>query len=1106
MNECSTKEEQENKFFLSDALNLQLINLSINGKYEQLKIFLEKYSPNKAEIDLAIRKCLYKFKSSNINYCNTLKELFRYADLNYCNPIFDNSNLLMHICAKSNTYIFDLIFEQNFMYGDENKKNKNKQNNKNNIKGKNSYVDINLYLVDKNNNNLFHYLFNDMNNQKDIIEAITKIMNYKGKNNDKIYSLENKKYLFTQPNNDGITPIIIILQKGFVNILTEIYKYIDYQKYEIPSTKNNLIHCAIEGKNIKCIKKMLNYTDSIEELKSKNKEGYTPSSYAKKFGFSMVKKLVEEIEKNFDNKEYRDILLSIKDVDIYDVLGKYMVIRNNCYITSNIESIQSIIKKDYKSIIYNLKKYELDISIDEPNYFYLPCKWNILLSETQMYQLLNYINNEKNKSNIYNYLKQFSQFFKQELQKDENEQLDMPDIIFYNKIIYHYKLGNFSSLFDTITFYFKNIYGQNDNDEFNYCEYINYVTFTFILIEYFIFDNDKTLSNNLLNHLEKYLNNNIEYQSKYEANENIIKYLNQNEIFNPFNETWDDAYCLINLMRVLSILKFKIPFISFKSKEESKKDKTKNEIREYLKIFEERNKNCEKDELVSSNRLKGLATINKCYYYYLTNILNKSLKNLNLIKESLYNLNEYKIFYFNTLGIINLKQKKYKLSEYLFKIGILLFNEATVHNSGEDKLFYNIEYMIKMKYNLCLALFYNKKYYEAYLLFQEIQNNIIIKNNPFFWCRYGLTALNIYLINLKKLNKEKIKEKIQEEGENKNIIINEQSPKKDINNTNDEINKENSDKEDLDMMDLFIEFEKFCEEEKKISDDKNLKHINIKKIFFPKYSSINKNVSNNIKEYLITSINCFKKSIMLYKRKPYTIKRNEKMINDIKFILNFYKIENKNISSNNESFYNFNDLNISQISLFTLSYMNLLFCLSLNGRYNEVILLIRVFPPNLLNNKPDIKNKLDYFKLNAMLNLKKYKEAEEIINKEKENINNSDINYAKNEFHCFNTSVCDKEYKINHESYLILAEIYLDCGLKKYDKAEKNLNKLIKMVKYDKRSEIAKYYNQLMLYILSLENKRNRMVNLIKYRWNQIQNKAEKKNKFIEYKNGDKNG
>ena len=1103
MNECSAKEEQENKFFLSDALNLQLINICINGKYDQLKVFLEKYSPNKAEIDLAIRKCLYKFKSSDINYCKTLKELFKHADLNYCNPIFDNSNLLMNICAKSNTYIFDLIFEQNFRNDNETKKNKNKQNNKNNIKENNSYVDINLYHLDKNNNNLFNYLFNDMNNSKDIVEAITKIMNYNGNNNNKIYSLENKKYLFTQSNNDEITPIIIVLKKGFVNILTEIYKYIDYEKYEVPSTKNNLIHCAIEGKNIKCIKKMLSYSNSIEEIKSKNKEGYTPSSYAKKFGFSTIKKLIDEVEKNFDNKDYKDILLSIKDVDIYDILGKYMVIRNNCYITSNIDSIQSIIKKDYNYIIYNLKKYELDISIDEPNYSNLPCKWNILLSEIQMYQLLNYINNEKNKANIYNYLKQFSQFFKQELQKDENEQLIMLNIIFYNKIIYYYKLGNYSSLFDAIASYFKNIYGQNDNDEYNYCEYINYVTFTFILIEYFIFDNDKMLSNVLLNQLEKYLNNNIEYQSKYETNENIIKYLNQNEIFNPFNETWDDAYCLINLMRVLFILKFKIPFTSYKSIEESKKDKTKSEIREYLKIFEERNKNCEKDELVSSNRLKGLATINKCYYYYLTNVLNKSLKNLNLIKESLYNLNEYKIFYFNTLGIINLKQKKYKISEYLFKIGILLFNEATIHNSGEDKLFYNVDYVTKMKYNLCLSLFYNKKYYEAYLLFQEIQNNIIIKNNPFFWCRYGLTALNIYLINLKKLNIEKKKEKIQEEEEYKNIIFNDQSPK--INN-NDEIkyNKDISDKDDFDMNDLFIEFEKYCEEERKNSNDDKIKNINIKRIFFPKYNQINKSVSNNIKEYLITSINCFKKSIMLYKRKPYTIKRNDKMINDIKFILGFYKIENKNISNNADSFYNFNDLNISQISLFSLSYMNLLFCLSLNERFNEVLLLIKVFPPNLLNNNIDINNKLDYFKLNAMLNLKKYKEAEKIINKEKENINISDINYAKNELHCFNASVCDMEYKINHESYLILAEIYLDCGLKRYDKAEKNLNKLIKMVKYDKRSEISKYYNQLMLYILSQENKRNRIVNLIKYRWNQIQNRE--KNKFIEYKNGDKNG
>ena len=1105
MNECSNKEEQENQFSLSDELNLKLIELSKNGKYNELKIFLEKYNPNKAEIDLAIRKCLKLFKRSDKNYYKSLKELFKHADLNYCNPTFDNSNLIMQICAKSNSYLFDLIFEQNYSDNEESKINTfHTKNNKNNIKENKSYVDINLYHLDQYNNNLFHYLFKEMDHDKDIVEDIIKIMNYKGFNNNKIYSLDKKKYLFTQPNNDGITPIIIILNKGNPDILISIFKFIDYQKYIIPSSNNNLIHCAIEGKDIKCVKKILSYCNSIEELKFKNKEGYTPLSYAKKFGFYMAKKLIEEIEKNIDNKEYKDILLSTNDVDIYDILGKYMVIRNNCYITSNIESIQTIIKRDYNTIIYNLKKYELDNSINEQYYYNIPSKWNILLSKTQMNQLLNYINNEKTKSILYNYLEQFSKFFKQDLKIEQDDKFFIPDVFVYNKLIFHYKLGNFSSIFDCISFYFNSIYGKKES-EYNYYEYTNFITISFILIEYFIFDNDKIQSLNLLNHLENYLNNNINYQSKYEVNEYIIKYLNHNEIFNPFIKTWDDAYGLLNLMRVLYILKFKIPFIAYKSKEALRKDKTRNEIREYLSAFEERNKNCEKEELVSSNRLKGFATINKCYYYYLTNILNKSLKNLHLIKESLYNLAEYKIFYFNTLGIINLKRKKYKLSEYLFKIGILLFSEATFHNSGEDKIFYNIEYITKMKYNLGLALFFNKKYYEAYNLFQKIKNNIIIKNNPFFWFRFGLTALNIYLISLKKLYKEKQKEKNQK-NEEKNIIINEQSS--DNKNSFEDSYSYNYYNNDEDISEgendeLFIEFEKFMKKERNGKNIDKFKNINIKRIFIQKFN-LNKKDLISTDEYLITSIQCFKKSIMFYKKQPYTILRNKKMINDIKYIMKFYNIENNNFSNSTDSFYNFNDFNISQISLFSLSYINLLFCLSLDEKYNEVLLLIKVFPTNLLKNNNDIKNKLDYFKLNAMMNLKRHEEIENIINKYKGKDNISDINSINDEINCLNFNGYYQETKLNHESYLLLAEIYLDIRLKKYDKAEKNLSKLIKAVKQDKDNNIYIYYNQLMIYILLLQNKDNQALNLIKYKWNQKQHKE--KNKFIKYKNGDKNG
>jgi hypothetical protein len=106
-----------------------------------------------------------------------------------------------------------------------------------------------------------------------------------------------------------------------------------------------------------------------------------------------------------------------------------MVIRNNCYINSNIDSIQTIIKKDYNSLIYNLKKYEIENSIIDPHYLNLSCKWNILFISTQMEQLLNYINNNKGSSIFINYLKQFSKFFKNDLKQDENEQFYIPDML-----------------------------------------------------------------------------------------------------------------------------------------------------------------------------------------------------------------------------------------------------------------------------------------------------------------------------------------------------------------------------------------------------------------------------------------------------------------------------------------------------------------------------------------------------------------------------------------------------------------------------------------------------------------------------------------------------
>ena len=138
-----------------------------------------------------------------------------------------------------------------------------------------------------------------------------------------------------------------------------------------------------------------------------------------------------------------------------------------------------------------------------------------------------------------------------------------------------------------------------------------------------------------------------------------------------------------------------------------------------------------------------------------------------------------------------------------------------------------------------------------------------------------------------------------------------------------------------------------------------------------------------------------------------------------------------------------------------------------------------------------------------MLNLKKYKEAEEIINKNKEKKDkNSEINI--DEFDCYNTNNFSIETKMEHNSYLLLSEIYLDCRLKRYQKAEKNLNKLIK-IKFDKRKNIPKYYNQLMIYILSLQNKKLNIIDFLKQRWTKLQ-QNEKNEIQDNIKNEDDNG
>ena len=239
----------------------ELFRTSEAGKYENLRRLLLNHKFSQEIIDVAIRKCINNYNKNKNNYEESIKLLFSNGDLNYNNPNENNSNILMILCRKGNNLIISKLLDGQYLQ----KKNP---------------IEIDLFKVDNNKYNILHYLIKSESNQE--LEAMTifeKFMNY----NININQKKNNKNieLLSQPNNKGITPLILILQRGWTNFLKKYLEYVDYKKYIFPLTNNNLIHYAIDSKKIGCLKIILKYSTS-EDILYCNKEGYSPSVYAKK--------------------------------------------------------------------------------------------------------------------------------------------------------------------------------------------------------------------------------------------------------------------------------------------------------------------------------------------------------------------------------------------------------------------------------------------------------------------------------------------------------------------------------------------------------------------------------------------------------------------------------------------------------------------------------------------------------------------------------------------------------------------------------------------------------------------------------------------------------
>ena len=1137
MKEWSDKEDQAKKD--KTALNNCLL-----ADIEQIKFLFKEENQIAVElIDKLLRQIMSNYEKRPEQNMEIIRELLLHADLNFINSQYNDSNILMNFCEKGEPLLVNMLLDGKY-YNTKKKKQ----------------TELDLFKFDKNNENFLHYLFN--NNEFETDEIFESIMIY-ATNNTKN---KNKLELLTKEDKNGITPLVIILRKGWYKNLKIYFKYFEYKPHIIKSSRNNYIHCAIEGKNIKCLKLILKHC-SLEELNQQNNDGLNPNSYAKEKKYNYMSELIKQFQNDFNNEELKNLLLLPRiDTD---------------------EIIQLFMDKNYSDTQKYLSKYKINQSIStnmDNKYSNIAYEWNSLLAKR--YDIFNkgirpehilskFIKNNKNNNNLYQNKKnvivtlyEFNKFFNKYINelaiKDHIDEENYPiDIVIYNKIIYYYKISDYDSFLKNINLYFQHIYQQyennfineslikdcNNNDynynynkiRINYYKYITFVNISFLLVEYFIKENNEHFSQIIMDTLDKYFTeNSMQIEDQKEADKKkdnyiynidnkkiIIKYLNDKEVLHPLNATFEDSLCYLYLLEVFLIIKFNssksevirrinklsnIKFINDKSEEEKDEEDEEEEAEiEDNNIFDDINLDNNRNNLKILNNtteiLKKVKTIMKnsnllnnfrnrfkmfyyelkSYLYYLSGYINKSMNKIFNIKkkfivEGNIKSNEHKLFYYNSQGIINLRLKKYKLAEHFFKLGINLFKAMHNNLNTPDIIYHNDIVINKSEYLLKMKYNLGLTYF--------LNNNYLESFNIFNELKdtqeiknniFFWFRLGLSSLNLYLFSMRKIKQKNSKFYQNLN-----NSKFKDIEDKTEENDSYDSENNSVD--ELYEEYEKIYGNHDNLDIFLQNYSNRINKIFIEtnnkKIYEYN-NYDKKIDFYLDTSINSFKRVINIYKKSNYL--NDNKKKEDLKGIYNFYT---KNIGETKEfkniiNRQNINKRNNIPKSLIYSCYLNLLFSYSLKKRYIDIILLIKNIKKekNLSNS---IKRKIKYYELLALININKNNKAEELINEEMNKYGNIDKD-SNNDFDCFNANECQIEKDINHKLLLQIGQVFIDYKNIKYEDAE---NKLLNIIEnnYNGNEDISRYYYKLMIYILSSQNKKSKTIKLIKYRWKQIQN------------------
>ena len=780
-------------------------------------------------------------------------------------------------------------------------------------------------------------------------------------------------------------------------------------------TGDNLLHFAIRGKNPFCLKMVINTVDHevIHELiKEPNKDNETPLQLAKKLNIiTMVKQLNDFIsgEKKGKNSGENN------EDEIYEILSQLN--------EENNEKIVNSIKKNYyvsdwnklflEIIEKNKSNQKFDNNLDQKicEYFGLKDEYKDIEKDLEE----NKGKEEYEKDEIK---------FPISLNKKENEKIKKfefkNNIHFLNYIVGAEHSGNFQNLLQAFKIFIKNYKSEDQNLD----KYISYVNIFIILIEKCLNQNLVEFASLLIENLSKFLqDNNVDATSFDFKNTNsnqFLKYLSVNEVANP---TIDLKGLVFLYQCDLNLLKGNF-------------EKAKQNLEEFKSKFyggeEKRNKNNEPIHKTMENLYNFL----KIKVDYFLNIQFKLNKHLSVIDKNKSN-KDCILFYYNLLGIINLKQEHYAYAEYCFKFCRNIINENSMKY---------LKYLPGVEYNLALCYFFTQNYEKSINILTKLKDLESMKNNPYLFYRLALC----YIEEEFKKNKNEFKKN------NENDII-----CKTINDNNiDEV----SFKKRFLLVNQTLSPSIISENNLQSNEKKD--NFNNKEI---------ENESNSVNALNFSeAIRALKECILIIKGyKSF----NEQIFNTLNPII-------KNEVINLEPLFNNeveeNEKNISEESnnqykdIYDSAYLNLIFCLIRNESYAEAIEVIEEFRENA-NNK--YKFILDNYAIEAYLKLGEFEKALNILSKENFSFDNPDEKGAF--FSNSNHQVYD-EISFRLALYINLIKInILNNNLKE---AEKYVISVLSLLNYPTEKELPPYViNIIVFYFLSI-GKNEEAVQTIKFR------------------------